>query len=452
MNDLAFDTAPNDLDAFWMPFTPNRAWKQDPRFVTRAEGMHYVTPDGRRILDAIAGLWCVNAGHCHPRIVEAIRAQAGQLDFASSFGLGHPGAFEYANRLTEAAPPGFNRAFFAGSGSEAVDTALKLALAFHNVRGEGQRVKLVGRQRSYHGVGFGGLSVAGIGTQRKHFGPLLPGVSHLPHTHDPKRNAFSRGRPAQGGENFADALEGILYAQDPSTIAAVIVEPVAGSTGVLVPPVGYLERLREICDRYGLLLIFDEVVTGFGRLGAAFGSQALGVLPDLICCAKGMTNGAVPMGGVLINERVAEGLLSQPDGATEFMHGYTYSGHPLAAAAALATLQVYQEEGLFQRAASMAQTWEDAVHALRDVPGVTDIRNIGLLAAIEFGAEAGGGPARARAIAARCFDAGVLIRAVGDSLVLSPPLPVTAEQIEQIADTIRQEARATRSDGIPSVR
>ncbi|MBP0494535.1 aminotransferase class III-fold pyridoxal phosphate-dependent enzyme [Pararoseomonas indoligenes] len=437
MNDLAFDTPPNALDAFWMPFTPNRTWKQDPRFVTRAKGMHYVTPEGRKILDAISGLWCVNAGHCHPRIVEAIRTQAGQLDYASSFGLGHPAAFEYANRLTAVAPDGFNHVFFAGSGSEAVDTALKLALAYHSVRGEGQRVKLVGRQRSYHGVGFGGLSVAGIGPQRKHFGPLLAGTSHLPHTHDPARNAFSRGRPPHGGTDFADALEGIVAAQDASTIAAVIVEPVAGSTGVLVPPAGYLERLREICDRHGLLLIFDEVVTGFGRLGAPFGSQALGVLPDLICCAKGMTNGAVPMGGVLISDRVAEGLNAQPDGTTEFMHGYTYSGHPLAAAAALATLEVYQEEGLFQRAAEIATPWEEAVHSLRDAPGVTDIRNIGLLAAIEFGPAAGGGPARAKAVAAHCFESGVLIRATGDSLVLSPPLGIGKDEIGQIVETIR---------------
>ncbi|MBP0445930.1 aminotransferase class III-fold pyridoxal phosphate-dependent enzyme [Roseomonas sp. SSH11] len=441
MNDFSFDTAPNSLDAYWMPFTPNRAWKRDPRFVTRAQGMHYVTPEGRQVLDAIAGLWCVNAGHTHPKIVEAIRAQAGQLDFASSFGLGHPAAFEYANRLTEVAPEGFNRVFFTSSGSEAVDTALKLALAHHSVRGEGQRVKLIGRQRSYHGVNFGGLSVAGIGMQRKHYGPLLPGVSHLPHTHDPARNAFSRGRPEHGGIAFAEALEGIVQAQDPSTIAAVIVEPVAGSSGVLVPPVGYLERLREICDRHGLLLIFDEVVTGFGRLGAPFGSQALGVMPDLICCAKGMTNGAVPMGGVLANDRVAAGLMSQPEGVAEFMHGYTYSGHPLAAAAAMATLQVYQEEGLFQRAADIAGTWEAAVHGLRDAPGVTDIRNIGLLAAIEF-APQGDKPSPARAVAARCFDKGVLIRAAGDSLVLSPPLIISADQIDEIVDTIRWATQA----------
>jgi len=441
MHDLPPDAVPNDLDAFWMPFTPNRVWKRDPRFVTRAEGMHYITPDGRRILDAIAGLWCVNAGHCHPRIVAAIRQQAGQLDYASSFGLGHPLAFEYANRLVAAAPAGFSRVFFAGSGSEAVDTALKLALAYHAIRGEGQRTKLVGRQRSYHGVGFGGLSVAGIGPQRKHFGPLLPGVSHLPHTHDPERNAFSRGRPAHGGAGFAEALEGILYAQDPSTIAAVIVEPVAGSTGVLVPPVDYLEKLRAICDRHGLLLIFDEVVTGFGRLGAPFGSEALGVLPDLICCAKGMTNGAVPMGGVLVHDRVLAGLEAQPEANTEFMHGYTYSGHPLAAAAGLATLAVYQEEGLFERAAATAPLWEEALHSLRGTPGVTDIRNLGLLGAVEFGGQPAGGPLGARTIAARCFEEGVLIRAVGESLVLSPPLGISEAQIGQIVETIGRVAR-----------
>ena len=442
MSQPSFTTPPNAIESFWMPFTPNRAWKRDPRFVTGAEGMYYRGPDGRRILDAIAGLWCVNAGHCHPRIVEAIRHQAGQLDYAASFGLGHPAAFEYANRLTEAAPQGFDHVFFAGSGSEAVDTALKLALAFHAVQGQGQRTKFVGRERSYHGVGFGGLSVSGIGPLRKHFGPLLPGVSNLPHTHDPVRNAFSRGRPPHGGEAFADALEGVLVAQDPSTIAAVIVEPVAGSTGVLVPPAGYLERLRAICDRHGLLLIFDEVVTAFGRLGRAFGSEALGVLPDLICCAKGMTNGAVPMGGVLINRRIADGLHAQPETATEFLHGYTYSGHPLAAAAGLATLAVYQEEGLFERAAGIEPVWADAVHSLKGVPGISDIRNIGLLAAIEFSMPDGTGVSHAKAVAAHCMEAGVLIRAVGESLVLSPPLVVTEGQIGEIADAIRVAAVA----------
>ena len=436
MNDLAFDTAPNSLEAFWMPFTPNRSWKKDPRFVARAQGMHYVTPDGHQILDAIAGLWCVNAGHCHPKIVEAIRQQAGQLDFASSFGLGHPAAFEYANRLTAMAPEGFNRVFFAGSGSEAVDTALKLALAHHAVRGEGQRVKLVGRQRSYHGVGFGGLSVAGIGAQRKHYGPLLAGTSHLPHTHDPVRNSFSRGRPQHGGTDFAEALEGIVQAQDPSTIAAVIVEPVAGSTGVLVPPIGYLERLREVCDRHGLLLIFDEVVTGFGRLGAPFGSQALGVMPDLMTLAKGITSGTVPMGAVVAQDAIYEAFMSGPPQAIELFHGYTYSGHPLAAAAGLATLDTYAEEGLFARAAELAGAWEEAVHSLRGAPHVRDVRNLGLMAGIELEPRPGVAGARAGEVFRTLFDEGLLVRFTGDTIAMSPPLIVCAKQIEEMVSRI----------------
>ena len=344
MSQANLDIPPNDLEAYWMPMTPNRRFKSAPEFFVEAKGMHYKTPEGRSVLDAIAGLWCVNAGHCHPKIIEAIRHQAGKLDYASSFSLGHPLAFHYTNRVMEIAPKGFDHIFLAGSGSEAVDTALKMALAYHRARGEGHRQRLIGRQRSYHGMGFGGLSVSGIGWQRAQFGVMLPGVSHLPHTHDLARNAFSKGEP-EHGVDFADALEGLLTSVDPSTVAAVIVEPVAGAGGVLPPPKGYLKRLREITSKHGILLIFDEVVTGFGRLGAPFAAQALGVTPDLITCAKGMSNGAVPMGGVLVHRHVHDSMSQGPEATVEFAHGYTYSGHPLACAAALATLDVYQEEG-----------------------------------------------------------------------------------------------------------
>jgi beta-alanine--pyruvate transaminase len=395
------------------------------------------------VLDAIAGLWCVNAGHCHPRIVEAIRRQAGRLDYASSFGVGHPLAFHYTNRLMEIAPPGFGHVFLAGSGSEAVDTALKFALAYHRARGEGHRQRFIGRQRSYHGMGFGGLAVSGIGFHRAQFGVLLPGTSHLPHTHDLARNAFSRGQPRHGVE-FADALESLLAALDPSTVAAVIVEPVAGAGGVLPPPVGYLQRLREICDRHGILLIFDEVVTGFGRLGAPFAAQALGVTPDLITCAKGMTNGAVPMGGVLVRRHIHEALSQGPEAAIELAHGYTYSGHPLACAAALAALDVYAEEGLFERAARMAPIWEEALHSLRGASAaVRDIRNLGLLGAVEIASEPDAFGQRARTVADRCLASGVFMRALGETLVLSPPLVIQEGQIAQIRDTIAEAIAAS---------
>lgn len=432
---IALDTPPNDLEAYWMPMTPNRRFKKTPIFFSAASGMHYQTPDGRRVLDAIAGLWCVNAGHCHPKVVEAIRDQAGKLDYASSFGVGHPLAFHYTNRLMTIAPEGFNHVFLAGSGSEAVDTALKIALACQRARGQGHRQRLIGRQRSYHGMGFGGLSVSGIGWHRAQFGVLMPGVSHLPHTHDLTRNAFSRGQPDHGAE-FADALEGILAACDPSTVAAVIVEPVAGAGGVLPPPRGYLERLRATCDRHGILLIFDEVVTGFGRLGAPFAAQALGVLPDLITCAKGMTNGAVPMGGVLVRDTVHESLGQGSEASVELAHGYTYSGHPLACAAALATLDCYLNEGLFERANNLAPLWEDALHSLRDRPHVRDIRNLGLLGAVEIESTAEMPGQRARKCADVCLDRGVFVRALGDTLVLSPPLIIEERQISEICDAI----------------
>ncbi|CCE03282.1 Aminotransferase class-III [Bradyrhizobium sp. STM 3809] len=418
-----------------MPFTPNRQFKTNPRLFVAAEGMHYVKPDGSRVLDAMAGLWCVNAGHGQKRIVEAIQAQAATLDFVSSFQMSHPAAFELASRIAAIAPEGLDHVFFTNSGSESVDTALKIARAYHRARGQGERIRFISRARAYHGMGWGGLSVSGLSRHRRDFGPLLPEIDHLPHTHDPERAAFSRGQP-HWGVHFADELDKLLALHDPSTVAAVIVEPVTGSGGVLPPPVGYLERLREICDRNGILLIFDEVITGFGRVGAAFAADAFGVTPDLITCAKGMTNGAVPMGGVIVHRKIHEAMMSGPAGI-ELFHGYTYSAHPLACAAALAALDVYQEQDLFGRARRIAPLWEKAAHALRQAPHVIDIRNIGLLAAIDLKPRDGALGARGSEVAARCFEDGVLIRGSSDTLVLSPPLIVSEEQIEAIFRTIR---------------
>jgi beta-alanine--pyruvate transaminase len=426
----------NSLDAYWMPFTANRSFKKAPQIVTGAQGMYYYMNDGHKLLDGIAGLWCVNAGHGHPKIVEAIQKQAAQLDFASSFGMGHPLAFEYANRLTSIAPQGMDHVFFTNSGSEATDTALKLAFAYHHARGEGQRQRIIGRQRGYHGVGFGGLTAAGMGPHKKQFGTLLPGAAHMPHTHDPARNAFSLGQPTHGAE-IADALEQMLQTYDPSTVAAVMVEPVAGSTGVLVPPVGYLERLREICTRHGILLIFDEVVTGFGRLGRPFAADRFNVTPDLIAIAKGMTNGAVPMGGVITSNAIHEALMnSAAEGAVEFSHGYTYSGHPLASAAALATLDVYVSEGLFEHAAAIEPVWQKQVHGLKGLPGVTDIRNLGLLAGIELGQNVASGKPMVKTVYDYCFERGVLIRPVANTIVLSPPLVISEQEIDVLLSTI----------------
>lgn len=425
-----------DVEAFWMPFTTNRKYKQNPLLIEGAGGMYYQDADGRKILDAIAGLWCVNAGHNHPKIVQAIQQQADILDYAPSFQIGHPKAFELATRLAELTPGDLNRVFFTNSGSEAVDTALKIALAYHHQKGEGQRTHLIGRARSYHGVGFGGLSVAGIGAQRKAFGPLLPGIGHLPHTHNLDKNAFSRGIPKHGAE-LADTLEDILQTHDPSTVAAVIVEPVAGSTGVLVPPKGYLQKLRGICDKHGILLIFDEVITGFGRLGANFASDYFDVLPDIITCAKGMTNGAIPMGSTIVREEIYQAFMTGSPEVTELLHGYTYSGHPLGAVAGLATLDVHAEEGLTEKAHSISGYFEEAVHSLKGSPSVIDIRNIGLLGAVEL--EPGGKDARAlsRSCVESCYEVGVMIRSVGNTLVLSPPLIVTEEQIDITIEAMR---------------
>src|SRR5690349_12187583 len=379
--------------AFWMPFTANRQFKKAPRLLARAEGMYYWTPEGRQILDACAGLWCVNAGHCRPKIVEAIKRQAATMDFAPTFQMGHPIAFDFAERLAAIAPPGFKHVFFTNSGSESVDSALKIALAYHRTRGESGRFRLIGRERGYHGVNFGGISVGGLGPNRKLFGPGVAGVDHMRHTHDPARNAFSRGLPPHGAE-LAEDLERLCTLHDPSTIAAVIVEPVPGSAGVLVPPQNYLQRLREICTKHGILLIFDEVITGFGRLGKPFASQRLGVMPDLFTVAKGMTNGTVPMGAVFARDSIYDAFMQGPEGI-ELFHGYTYSGHPLACAAGIGTLDTYADEGILTRGAGLEAGFEKAIHALKGSPHVIDVRNIGLMGAVELEPRAGAPGARA---------------------------------------------------------
>ncbi|MEW6099163.1 MAG: aspartate aminotransferase family protein [Pseudomonadota bacterium] len=426
-----------EFDAYWMPFTANRQFKKAPRLLARAEGMHYYTPDGRKVLDGVAGLWCVNAGHARPRIVEAIRAQAGEMDYAPPFQMGHPKAFELAERLVQLTPPGLNRVFYTNSGSESVETALKMAIAYHRVRGEGQRTRLIGRERGYHGVNFGGISVGGIVANRRMFGTLLAGVDHIRHTHDPQRNAFSRGQPAHGAE-FADDLERLIALHDASTIAAVIVEPVAGSTGVLIPPQGYLQRLREICDKHGILLIFDEVITGFGRLGTPFAAQRFGVTPDIMTVAKGITNGCVPMGAVFVKQEIHDTFMQGPEHLIEFFHGYTYSAHPLACAAGLGTLDTYAEEGLLERGSGELESYfENAVHSLKGLPRVIDIRNIGLVGAIELEPIPGEPAKRAFQVFLDCWERGVLIRTTGDTIALSPPLIIEKSQIDQIIDTLR---------------
>ncbi|MEO7361225.1 MAG: aspartate aminotransferase family protein [Gemmatimonadaceae bacterium] len=429
------------LDAQWMPFTPNRAFKSAPRMLARAKGMYYTDVDGRQILDGTSGLWCVNAGHCREPIAEAIAQQAREMDYAPGFNMGHPIAFELADKLSQITPNGLDRIFFTGSGSEAVDTALKIALAYHRARGENKRVRFVGREKGYHGVGFGGISVGGLENNRKAFAAqLLPHVDHIRHTHDIARNAFSRGMPQYGAE-LAEDLERVVAQHGASTIAAVIVEPMSGSAGVFVPPVGYLRRLREICTKHGILLIFDEVITGFGRTGAAFASDVVGVTPDMMTLAKGLTNGAVPMGAVAVSRTIHDAVVNGAPGGIELFHGYTYSGHPLACAAGLATLAIYQSEGLFERAAELAPYWEEAVHSLRSAPGVVDIRNMGLVAGIEVESRAGIVGARAFEIFLRCFEHGVLIRVTGDTMALSPPLIVERAQIDQIVEVLHEALR-----------
>ena len=426
---------PNDLDAFWMPFTNNREFKAHPRMLTRAKAMHYYTPEGRAVLDGTSGLWCVNAGHCRSKIVEAIQAEAAVADFLPAFQLGHPLAFELANRLAHLTPPSLSRIFFTNSGSEAVDSALKIALAYHRARGQGGRTRLIGRARGYHGVGFGGISVGGIGANRRPYGPLLPGVDHMRATLLPE-NCWSRGQPAEGAY-LADDLEQIIALHGADTIAAVIVEPLAGSTGVLPPPVGYLERLREICDRHDILLIFDEVITGFGRLGAATAAEYFGVTPDLMCFAKGLTNAAVPMGAVAAHQQIYETILEAAASGIELFHGYTYSGHPLACAAALAALDVYASEDLFARAKAVSGLWEDALHSLRGEPHVIDVRNLGLVGGIELEPRPGRPGERAIDVFRDTFEMGLLTRVTGDIIALSPPLIILESQIDEIVDLLR---------------
>jgi beta-alanine--pyruvate transaminase len=425
-----------EQSAFWMPFTANRQFKKAPRLLARAEGMYYWTPEGRQILDGCAGLWCVNAGHCRPKIVQAIQQQAATMDFAPTFQMGHPIAFEFAERMSALAPEGFKRVFFTNSGSESADTALKIALAYHRARGEGHRFRLVGRERGYHGVNFGGMAVGGIPANKKVFGPGVAGVLHIRHTHDVARNAFSRGLPKNGAE-LADDLERLCLMNDGASIAAVIVEPVSGSAGVLIPPQGYLERLRQICDKHGILLIFDEVITGFGRLGKPFGSQRLGVMPDIFTVAKGMTNGSVPMGAVFVKDSIFEAFMKGGDGI-ELFHGYTYSGHPLGCAAGIATLDVYEEEGLLERAQSVEKHWEEALHSLKGTRHVIDVRNIGLMGAVELEPKKDAPGSRGYSAFVKVFESDVLIRYTGDTLAFSPPLIVEKAQIDRIADTVRK--------------
>jgi beta-alanine--pyruvate transaminase len=428
--------APASLEELWMPFTANRAFKREPRLLGAAHGMYYTSVDGRSILDGAAGLWCVNAGHGREPIVRAIADTAANLDFAPAFQMGHPLSFELAREVAQLMPGDIDHVFFANSGSEAVDSALKIVLAYWRARGQPERVRFIGRQRGYHGVGFGGISVGGIVPNKAAFAAqLLPHVDHLPHTHGIAANLFSRGQPAQGAD-LADALETLVAQHGAGTIAAVIVEPVAGSTGVLVPPVGYLERLRAICDRHGLLLIFDEVITGFGRLGTAFGAQRFGILPDLMTVAKGITNGAVPMGAVGVRREIYDTIVGATEAGIEFFHGYTYSGHPLASAAGLATLKLYQDEGLFERAASLAPYWEDAVHSLRDLPRVIDVRNIGLMAGIELEPRPGQAGARGLETLIGCFNAGLLVRVTADIIALSPPLIIEKGQVDHLVETL----------------
>ena len=428
---------PNDLSAFWMPFTNNRQYKKNPRMFVGAKDMHFTTSDGKQVLDGTAGLWCVNAGHCRPLITEAIQKQAAELDYAPAFQLGHPKAFELANRIVELSPDGMDHVFYTNSGSESVETALKIALAYQKTIGQGSRTRLIGRERGYHGVNFGGISVGGIVPNRKMFGTLLTGVDHMPHTHLPELNNFVKGEP-QHGANLADELERIVALHDASTIAAVIVEPVAGSTGVLIPPKGYLQRLRNICTKHGILLIFDEVITGFGRMGSNFASDYYGVTPDIITTAKGLTNGVIPMGAVIVKNEIHDAFMTGPEEMIEFFHGYTYSGNPMAAAAALATLETYKQESLFERAAELAPYWQDALHSLHDAPYVIDVRNIGLIGAVELEPIDGKPTKRAFAAFNKAFDKGLLVRTTGDIIALSPPLIVSKGQIDEIVDTIRE--------------
>jgi len=432
-----------ELDAFWMPFTANRQFKTNPRLLARAEGMYYWDTSGREVLDGVAGLWCVNAGHGRREITEAVTKQLATMDYAPAFQMGHPIAFELANRLAKIAPPGLDRIFFTNSGSESVDTALKIAIGYHRARGAGQRTRLIGREKGYHGVGFGGMSVGGMVNNRKFFGSsMLPGVDHMSHTLDLEHNAFSRGLP-QWGAHLANELERLIALHDASTIAAVIVEPIAGSAGVVLPPAGYLKRLREICDKHDILLIFDEVITGFGRVGKPFAALAFDVAPDLMTTAKGLTNGALPMGAVFAQRKIYDAFMQGPENTIELFHGYTYSAHPVACAAALATLDVYAKEGLLTRAASLSSQWENAVHSLRGLPHVIDLRNYGLIGAVELEARQGKPGARGFEVFLKCFERGVMVRQTGDTIAMSPPLIIEGKQIDRLVETLGAVIRET---------
>jgi beta-alanine--pyruvate transaminase len=425
-----------NLENYWMPFTANRQFKANPRLVKSADGMYFTLTDGRKLLDGIAGLWCCNAGHNRPRIVEAIRKQAGELDYSPAFQMGHEKQFELAERLANLMPGDLNKVFFTNSGSESVETALKMAIAYHRTRGEGQRIRLIGREKGYHGVNFGGMSVGGMPANRKMFGALVTGVDHMRHTHGIQGNAFSKGQPQNGAE-YAEDLIRMVELHDASTIAAVIVEPLAGSAGVILPPKGYLERLREICDKHGILLIFDEVITGFGRLGTPFAVNFFGVQPDIVTTAKGLSNGVIPMGAVFASDKIYDTFMTGPDNAIEFFHGYTFSGNPMASAAALGTLDTYEEEGLLTRGAELSDYWQEKVHSLRNLDLVIDLRNLGLIAGIELQPREGAPTARAFEAFLKAYDAGLLIRTTGDTIALSPPLIIEKQQIDFAFDTLK---------------
>ena len=425
-----------NLDNYWLPFTPNKKFKANPRLLTSAKGMYYKSDDGREVLDGIAGLWCTNAGHCHPKIVAAVQNQAAELDYATAFNMSHPKAFELAEKVSSLTPKGLDRIFYGNSGSEAVETAMKVALAYHASKGDGQKTKFVGREKGYHGVNFGGVSVGGLTPNRKSFGPLLPGIDHMPHTWDTEHMAFSKGQP-EWGLHLADELEKILILQDPSTVAAVIIEPVTGSGGVIVPPVGYLERIREICTKHNVLLIFDEVITGFGRLGCCFAANRFDVRPDMITMAKGLTSAMIPMSAVAFDNSIYDQLMEGPEAMIELFHGYTYSGHPVACAAGIAALDVYEEEGLFDRAKEMEPHFQEAIHSLKGLNQVIDIRNIGLMGAIHFGSDGLPATEFAAKVFQHCYDNNVLVRYSGEFLVLSPSLIVEKEHLDTIADALK---------------
>lgn len=425
-----------NLDNYWLPFTPNKKFKANPRLLTSAQGMFYKSDDGREVLDGIAGLWCTNAGHCHPKIVAAVQNQAAELDYATAFNMSHPKAFELAEKVSSLTPQGLDRIFYGNSGSEAVETAMKVALAYHASKGDGQKTKFIGREKGYHGVNFGGVSVGGLTPNRKSFGPLLPGIDHMPHTWDIEHMAFSKGQP-EWGLHLADELEKILILQDPSTVAAVIIEPVTGSGGVIVPPVGYLERIREICTKHNVLLIFDEVITGFGRLGCCFAANRFDVRPDMITMAKGLTSAMIPMSAVAFDNSIYDQLMEGPEAMIELFHGYTYSGHPVACAAGIAALDVYEEEGLFDRAKEMEPHFQEAIHSLKGLNQVIDIRNIGLMGAIHFGSDGLPATEFAAKVFQHCYDNNVLVRYSGEFLVLSPSLIVEKEHLDMIADALK---------------